>query len=372
MKKLLAAGVLLCFIFMTAAVIPAQAGEIDLLLEKLVDKGVLTASEAQQVKIETQEQVKKELATGKSVSLPAWVQNLKLKGDLRLRYQTKVEKTTNDATKDTNIGRIRLRLGLEAKINERLLAGIGIATGSGDPRSTNITFGGYSEKKTVVLDYGYAKYSPFSWLKLVGGKMLLGDTLWEPTDLIWDTDITPEGAMLQFNKKLGPNANFFLNTGVLIVDADTSSDNDAPMAYLVQPGVSYKLNDSVSLKSAFSFQDFSNTKSHVSSKYSSESNTGNTTKGTSSYVYDYKMINPALELNIKEPFKAVGLDVEFLKLYGEYVNNLAVSKGASGFSCGFKLGDSKIEKWGDWQVKYVYAMLGRDAVLDVLPDSDRY
>ncbi|MFA5287692.1 MAG: hypothetical protein WC394_05445, partial [Candidatus Omnitrophota bacterium] len=26
----------------------------------------------------------------------------------------------------------------------------------------------------------------------------------------------------------------------------------------------------------------------------------------------------------------------------------------------------------DWQFKYLYAMLGRDAVLDVLPDSDRY
>jgi hypothetical protein len=85
------------------------------------------------------------------------------------------------------------------------------------------------------------------------------------------------------------------------------------------------------------------------------------------------MLNPAVELSIKEPFKAVGLNVAYLKLIGEYVNNLAVSNSSSGFSCGLKFGNnSKIEKWGDWQVKYVYAMLGRDAVLDVLPDSDRY
>jgi len=372
MKKLLIAVLLGISCLMSEGIQVSCAGEVDLLLQKLVEKGVLTGAEAQQVKIETQEQVKKEIATGKSASLPAWVQNMKLKGDLRLRYQNKHDKAANNYQQDTNIGRIRLRLGLEAKINEKLMAGIGIATGSGDPRSTNITFGSYNTKKSIVLDYGYAKYSPFPWLNFVGGKMLLGDTLWEPTDLIWDTDITPEGAVLQFNTKLGSNANLFFNTGVLIVDADTSSDNDAPMAYLIQPGISYKLNDNLSLKGAFSLQAFNNIKGHVSSTYSGASNTGNTTAGTSTYADDYRMINPALEIGIKEPFKAIGFNVESLKLLGEYVNNLDVSNAASGFSCGFKLGNDKIEKWGDWQVKYIYAMLGRDAVLDVLPDSDRY
>jgi len=112
MKKLFIAVLLGSFCLMSAGIQASYAGEIDLLLQKLVDKGVLTGAEAQQVKIETQEQVKKDIATGKSASLPAWVQNIKLKGDLRLRYQTKVEKTANDASKDTNIGRVRLRLGL--------------------------------------------------------------------------------------------------------------------------------------------------------------------------------------------------------------------------------------------------------------------
>ena len=372
MKKLFMAALMVSFCLLSVSIQVSGAGEIDLLLQKLVDKGVLTGAEAQQVKIETQEQVKKEIATGKSASLPAWVMNTKLKGDLRLRYQNKHEQATGNYTKDTNIGRVRMRLGIESKINEKLKAGIGIATGSGDPRSTNITFGGYNEKKTVVLDYAYAKYSPLSWLNLVGGKMLLDDALWRPTDLIWDSDITPEGAVIQFNQGLGSNATAFINAGVLIVGADTSSDNDAPMAYLIQPGINYKFNDNFSLKGAFSFQGFNNVKKHVSSSYSGASNTGNTTAGTSLYTYDYQMINPALEFKVKEPFKTIGLNVETLTLFGEYVNNLDVSKGASGFSLGFKLGHDKIEKWGDWQFKYIYAMLGKDAVLDVLPDSDRY
>ena len=372
MKKLLIALLLGTFCLMSAGIQASSAGEIDLLLQKLVDKGVLTGAEAQQIKIETQEQVKKEIATGKSSSIPAWVQNIKLKGDLRLRYQTKHDKATGDYEKDTNVGRVRMRLGIEGKVNDKIMAGVGIATGSGDPRSTNISFGGYNSKKTVVLDYAYAKYNALPWFTLVGGKMYLNDTLWEPTDLIWDTDITPEGAVIQLNKSINPKLSVSMNAGALIVDTDTSSDNDAPMAYIIQPGANYKFNDDVSLKGAFSFQSFHNVKGHASSSYSSASNSGNITKGTSNYLYDYQMLNPALELKIVQPFRKFGLNIESLKLFGEYVNNVDVSSGNSGFSLGFQFGNEKVEKWGDWQIRYVYAMLEKDAVLDVLPDSDRY
>jgi len=367
------------FLAMGAGVHSAWAGEIDSLLQKLIDKGVLNASEAQEIRTETNEEIvrvdKQNEENYKKLAkdnLPDWVKNTKLKGDFRLRYQYKHEKADNDLAKDTHLGRIRLRLGLESKINEKLLAGVGIAGGSGDPRSTNLSLGGADEKKTVVLDYAYAKYSPSPWLSFVGGKMLLNDALWEPTDVIWDTDITPEGGMVQLARKLGAGTTLFLNGGVLIVDTDTSTDADAPAAYLIQPGIEHKLTDGLSVKGAVSYDAFVNVKDHVSSKYSSQSNTGNTAKGVSSYAYDYKMFNPMLELTINKPFVALGLGVDFLKLHGEYAANLAVKDKASGFSGGFKLGSNKVEKWGDWQFKYVYAMLERDAVLDVLPDSDRY
>ena len=166
-----------------------------------MEKGVLTAGEAQQIGTETKEQVKKEIAEGKFSSLPQWIQNTKLKGDLRLRFQNLHEKNAGDISKDTTIGRVRMRLGLDSKVNDKLKVGVGIATNAdGDPRSTNISFGakdgGDSSKMGIRLDYAYAKYDPTPWLTLAGGKMLLPDVLWEPTDLIWDTDITPEGLSL--------------------------------------------------------------------------------------------------------------------------------------------------------------------------------
>jgi len=377
MKKLAVMSVLLCFMLMIAGASIAQAGEIDLLLQKLVEKGVLTGAEAQQVKTETQEQVKKEIAQGKFSSLPAWVQNIKLKGDVRLRYQNQHEKNDNNIEKDVNIGRVRMRLGIESKINEKLLAGIGIATGSGDPRSTNISFGDYNSRKTIVLDYAYGKYMPFPWLNIVGGKMLPGDVFWAPTDLIWDTDINPEGAVIGINKALNPNISLFTNAGFLVVQTDSTSTSGAT-GFLLQQGANLKFNDIFSLKGALAYTGIDLKDQGPPSSYNKGYNTkyGNTTtttaQTTGNYAYNYGMLNPAVEFKIMSPFKAIGLNVESLKFFGEYVNNLDVSQKNTGFSAGFQFGNEKIEKWGDWQFRYVYAMLGKDAVLDILPDSDRY
>jgi len=377
MKKLFIAVLMVSFCLMSAGIQVSFAGEIDLLLQKLVDKGVLTGAEAQQVKTETQEQVKKEIAQGKFSSLPAWVMNTKLKGDLRLRSQNLHEKTVNDVNKNTTIGRVRMRLGLESKINDKIKVGVGIATNAdGDPRSTNISFGakdgGDSSKMGIRLDYAYGKYDPTPWLTLVGGKMLLPDVLWEPTDLIWDTDITPEGAVIGFNKTLSPKTSVFMKAGGLVLVADTSSASGS-MAYIVQPGINYAFNDNVSLKGALAYEFFQ-TKGSTPSSFSTGDNTraGTSPVLTSQYAYDYSIINPALELTIKQPFAAVGLNVENLKFFGEYLNNLAVSNKNTGYSLGLQFGNEKIEKWGDWQVRYIYAMLGKDAVFDILPDSDRY
>jgi len=166
MKRLLG-GFLAVWGIMCLGVSHSFAGQVDILLQKLVDKGILTAGEASQVRTETEEEAKVEAAQGKTPGVPDWVRNIKLKGDFRLRYQYKHDKADNDVASDTHIGRVRVRVGLEGKVNDKLMAGVGLATNSGgDPRSTNITFGdkngGYSTKMEIRLDYAYAKYLPFS------------------------------------------------------------------------------------------------------------------------------------------------------------------------------------------------------------------
>jgi len=370
-------------VFVMASSLNSYAGEIDILLDKLVDKGVLTAGEAQQVAAETKEDVRKEIAAGKSDALPKWVQNTKLKGDFRVRYQLDHAKAANNATSNRQRGRIRMRLGVESKVNEKLLVAVGMATGLNEYttsnkdsiRSTNQSSGSSWAKKPFNLDYAYAKYTPMPGFAVIGGKMLLKDAIWEPGDLMWDTDITPEGVALDISKNINADTSVFLKTGVFFLE-EVSASNDDPYSMHIQPGMDIKINDALSLRASvagdyFSVRDFT-------LEGSSVSNTGSYKSGDNSYAVpmaNYTNIMPALELKIADPFRAFNLNVPQLKLFGEYVRNIAdidPYTGKSGYMLGFNLGYDKLVKFGDWTLKYNYARLEKNAVLDILPDSDRY
>jgi len=366
---------------------PSYAGEIDLLLNKLVEKGILTAGEAQELKTETQEQAKAEISQGKSATLPAWIQNTKLKGDFRLRYQ--MDKNINSTRDARHQGRVRLRLGLESKVNDKLNVGVGLATGTNDAttinkdqaRSTNQSFSNSFSKHPVSFDYYYAQYMPAPYATIYGGKFK--NALWEPGDLIWDTDINPEGGALLLTKKLNPETDLFMNSGVYVLNEVSSSDNDDPVMYFVQPGMNLNLTDKISLKGAVAFNVTTNVKGRPISAAAgsglpgttSTSTAGNTQGAGTVYKYAYNYINPAGELTFRQPLKSLNiplLDFPAISFFGEYVNNPQVSKGNTGFMAGVKIGAEKISAWGDWQLAYNYAMLGKDAVLDILPDSDRF
>ena len=379
MKRLLIAVLLGVFCLASAGAQALYAGEIDLLLQKLVDKGILTGAEAQQVKIETQEQVKKEIAQGQSFSLPAWVQNTKIKGDFRLREEFRRDKAKDDLIRT----RIRARLGIESKVNDKLKVGIGIATGAqGDPRSRNLTLGGKDantpgDPGTLVLDYAYAEYQPFIWLKLTAGKFQ--NPLWRPHDMLWKGDITPEGLGLNFSHKVGPKLELFMNDLVFILnglDSQTSlgasTTSGYPMLYVFQPGFNLSVTDKINLKSAFSYNYFSQVKGNV--QFKKTANTNTIVNGV--YAFDYSSINPSAELGFKEPFG----DLPILKLipyigfFGDFIYNVSpgVTTSKSGFDAGIKFGAEKVSDWGDWQAKVTYSKLGRDAWLDIFTDSDRF
>ena len=384
MKRLFTGFLLCSFIALGLGVRYSCAGEIDILLQKLVEKGVLTPGEAQQIGTETKEQVKADIAKGTYSSLPAWVQNIKMKGDFRIRYQldhAKAADTTGNLN-DRNRGRIRLRLGWDTKINDQVVVGAGIATGTTDvttydaARSNNQSFGNAFAKKPLVLDYAYVKYSPLSWATILGGKMKY--LPWRPTDVFIDNDITPEGMVVQLTKKVNPKTNLFLDTmGFMLSDTEPGT-HDA-MAYGEQGGVEYQLTDNHSIKGAVSFYDFVNVKGRAldGSQGTNTKDIGSSTTGTNKY--GYRIITPAFEFGIKNPFTPIakltgigGLDVEKLSFFGEYYDNLAAPAKNTGFAGGFGVGDASVDSRGKWQFQYVYSMLEKDADLDTLPDSDRY
>jgi hypothetical protein len=110
-------------------------------------------------------------------------------GDVRVRgenfFQTGVA--------DRNRARIRVRFGLEGKLNDDFYGGFALATGSlGDPTTTNTTFTNFFDRKTFGIDRGYITYNPIAhkWLSLTGGKHPYS---WTRTPQTFDNDLNPEG-----------------------------------------------------------------------------------------------------------------------------------------------------------------------------------
>jgi opacity protein-like surface antigen len=383
MRKIFTSIAAIVFFGMISGTGLAYAGEIDILLQKLVEKGVLTAGEAQQIGTETKEQIKADTAAGKNSSLPAWVQNTKLKGDFRARYQMDHAKTGDSGrVSDRNRGRVRLRIGVDSKVNDKIMVGAGISTGTTDTssydaaRSSNQSFGNASAKKTLVLDYAYARYTPVSWATIMGGKMKY--LPWRPTDVMIDNDATPEGGVLQLTGKLNDKARLFLDNMVFVL-SETEPNTHNAMAYATQGGVEYQLTNNLFLKGAVSYYDFSNVKGRAL-----DGSQGTNTKAVGSGAsgankYGFQIVTPAVEFGIKNPLAAVAnatglskLDIEKLTFFGEYYQNTAAPAKKSGFASGVGFGNEKIDDWGKWQWQYVYSMLEKDSILDILPDSDRY
>ncbi len=114
-------------------------------------------------------------------------------GDVRVRGESFFQ----DGVADRNRGRVRVRFGLDGKLNEDFVGGFALATGTlGDPTTTNETFTNFFDRKTIGLDRGYITYNPLAhkWLSLTGGKFAYA---WNRTQVTGDPDINPEG----FNEK---------------------------------------------------------------------------------------------------------------------------------------------------------------------------
>ncbi|MDO9464889.1 MAG: putative porin [bacterium] len=334
------------------------AGEIDILVEKLIAKGILTPVEGQVILEETKQEVTKKIAQGKSYAVPEWVQNTKLKGDLRLRYQWEDPTDAIDRSRE----RYRLRLGVESKINDNMKVHAGIASGSNDPRSTNETLDDTFETKGAMLDYAYAEWLAAPWATVKAGKIQgVKNCLFTTSDLLWDGDINPEGVSLLLNKKIG-NLELFANAGYWILDEWSASAHD-PSMYVIQPGFKYKFNGNTHLKAGVACYNFENIVGNSQLEHSSATNT--TTGGK--LKYSYNSINPNIEFGMKQPLNGL---VPYAAIFGEYVVNPDRSEANEGYLCGVKFGAEKVKKLHDWQFKYMYRELEKDAWLDTFPDSD--
>lgn len=226
----------LCGGLLLALSVPVSAAVDAKLLDMLKANGQITAAQyselqaelakdqkekqiAQQAQQETNEQIAATAKKTNDLSVfdqkLAWAARTQLKGDVRFRQETvKIQGESNNGGRDKDRQRIRARLGAYTEVNSQVDTGIRIATGSSDDaRSTNQDQDNYFDKKSIWLDLGYIDYHPdqIKNLHVIGGKMLQP---WvNMGDVIWDSDINPEGLALTYKYPLGSSAELFGSLG---------------------------------------------------------------------------------------------------------------------------------------------------------------
>jgi hypothetical protein len=362
-----------------AAAVPARAGELDLLLDRLVDKNVLDPGEAQEIRVGTQEEVKKEISQQRNSELPMWVQALTFHCDVRVRAQY----NDNGNKQYTQYrGRYRLRFWADAKVNDQVYAGFGFASGSStDPRSTNQTFGDNFGKKGLYIDYVYMEYDPNENVALTAGRTR--NPLWTTSELLWDADINPEGVSARTSWPLGRNLQLFGNAGFLVLN-ELANDPQDPGLLFAQPGAAWRGDNGVwDFKAGAGVYAFDNVKGKAVLAYRPSLADGyqqaNAAPG-GKYRYGYTVVNPEAEINanILDPLPVpllnslAGYTVSYAGAYGSYVKNMQLGANAAGWIAGFKVGQRKVEDAGQWQADFSLRRLEADAWLDTYPDSDFY
>lgn len=287
----------------------------------------------------------------------AWASKVRLTGDMRNRF----EYIATDGLHDRSRARLRYRLGIIANPLDQLEVGAGLASGSADPRSTNQTFSDAFSSKSINLDYAYTRANTAlgaGRLSAIAGKFKFGDFLWTTDDLLWDSDITPEGVSLDYaaDNALGKT---FANAGVWVLGEFSGSGKDPYMLY-GQLGQKFGANSLYTTLAATYY--------HVSDILPGGSgglrggNVGTFSAGTNTdHRFDVLALNG--ELGSKQLFGGSWAG----SLFGSYVNNTDThSSQDSGLSLGAGLAN------GPLSLKYVYANLDANAFLDIFPDSDRF
>lgn len=213
-----------------AATMQAPGQSAEALINKLVQKGVLTESEGKQLMTETDTNF---------VSASKWrlnqaIKDIGLFGDLRFRYEyrgadnaPKSGATTDDYVRERF--RYAVRFGLKGDLFDNFYYGLRLET-STNPRSPWVTFGDDSNptpsaKNSDGINVGqaYLGWRPTPWYEMTVGKMPMPLYV---TPMTWDSDINPEGAVEKIKFNVGP-ANLFANFGQFLYQ-DTNPDSAFP------------------------------------------------------------------------------------------------------------------------------------------------
>jgi len=346
----------------------AYGQSADALIDKLVDKGVLTVREANELREESDLAFTR--AHAAKTGLPDYVTQMKLYGDVRGRYEGIF--VDGDAP-DRNRFRYRARLGVSVTFFQNIEAGIRLSSGeNGDPISGNTTFSDNASKKGVYMDLAYGKWTPINhngWtLSTTIGKM---ENPFTTSDMEFDRDYTPEGAALNASYQLNDHHVLKLNAAGFALEEDRAFTRDPSMigAQLRWDGKYAQKEGYYTWESSLGVAGYAlGSADNLVNGAVPNSNVGNTRDDAGRLVYNYNPIvaDASLTYNIAHVPYYVGTFP--IKVEADLMHNPAAPSGNTGWWAGVTFG--KAGKKRTWELGYRYKRLEADAWYEEFTDSD--
>jgi hypothetical protein len=205
-----------------------DASVVEEILGVLESRGLLEAGEHDRLVARYHEQ-----QAERDSKLP----RIRLSGDLRLRGEGFWYDEDDVADVSNRYrGRYRARIAADADVNDHMTAHVRLASGEGDNRSTNTSFGRRGpdfDQDPIFIDRASLEArAPEDWLPagttlaLEGGKQP-NPFLWKAARdlMLWDNDITPEGVAVRGRIALEGGFQVFANAAYLIVDENSSNSD---------------------------------------------------------------------------------------------------------------------------------------------------
>jgi hypothetical protein len=363
-----------------------QAQSADALLDKLVEKGVLSVDEANELRDQADKDFTKAYAVKSGI--PEWVNALKFNGDFRGRYEGFFADNPNFT--DRNRFRYRLRFGAVATLMDNFEVGLRLGSGDidgangisagVDPISQNQSLQNNGSKKGIFLDLAYAKWSPINTPDWQGsftiGKM---ENPFVFSDLVFDGDYTPEGAAQQFVYTLsaeGTSSHVLkANLGEFVLDELSASGRDP---YLLGGQLRYDAiwNKHWASSLGFSRLDIAHDEQLTggavpninagNERRVTTNATGAATVGAPIFGFSTLVADASVTYTFESVPKYAGPFP--LRVFADYLHNTAADRGENGWQAGVQLG--KAGKKGTWEISYRFKSLESNAWYEEMVDSD--
>ncbi|WP_158501095.1 putative porin [Sphingopyxis sp. 113P3] len=270
------------------------------------------------------------------------IPGLDVSGDVRVRQEWNLV-----PGRDRSRSAVRARLRASYAIDDHFSVGTQIATGDpDDPNSTDVTLGSFVDDFAVSLDQAWVRYRNGGFTAYAGKF----PQVFQRTDMLWDGDVSPQGAALSYGAELGGAKLDARGLYFVIDEAAVARDSDmlggqlalaAPLAPDFKAGLTgsyyhYRLG-SVAGADAGDFR-------------------GNLLSG-GRYLSDFHLVEGIGTLGWAGP--SPRWPVSFT---ADYVKNLgAAVSGDTAFNLEFAAG--RTAEPGDWRLSYNYSEVEVDSVL---------